>query len=169
MGQGEVGGGHQNEFRAVGIIHPDGHRGTENLTFKKSETAPADRDDRQCWTSGTPVQWKDGNFQDHEIPDNVDLHLASEVIEAEDGKEINMLASMENGKLTYHPLVQCYNQIMADLLKSGLRDHLSDLQNPTKALQLWKFLEEAYLKNAPDRIKGNRASILKMKARISNQ
>lgn len=165
MGQGEVGGGHQNKYHVDGIIHPDGERGTMNLTFRKDKKEPASRDDRQCWTSGTPVSWDD--FKGKEFSDNHKLELNTRELETEDGQyKLRMLASTEKGTLTFHPLVQCYNQIMADLLKSGLRGHLEDLDNPDKALQLWMLLDKVYLQGAQQRIKESMDEISGVKARV---
>lgn len=165
MGQGEVGGGHQNKYHIDGIIHPDGERGTKNLIFKKDLNAPVSRDDRQCWTSGTPVSWED--FNGKQIPDDHKLELSTKEIETEDGQyKVRMLASTENGTLTFHPLVQCYNQIMADLLQSGLRGDLEDLDEPSTALEIWMILEKVYLEGAQERIKEAMASVMGVKAKV---
>ena len=165
MGQGEVGGGHQNKYHVDGIIHPDGKRGTKNLTFRKKLNVPVSRDDRQSWTSGTPVSWED--FNGKRLPDDHKLELSTKEIQTADGRyKVNMLASEEKGSLTFHPLVQCYNQIMADLLSAGLRGHLEDLDNPSTAMQLWMLLEKVYLQGAQQRIKDSMDEIRDVKAKL---
>ena len=61
MPEGEVSGGHQNDWKKQGSIYEKyPKRSNYPVEFKKGNvTKNTTRNDNECWTAGTPVVWDD--------------------------------------------------------------------------------------------------------------
>ncbi len=128
--QGEVGGGHQNEWKPEGTIYADGSNLL--LTFKKTESTS--RNDNACWNAGTPVGW------------DQDVQKAWAIRSDVDG--VDMLVSknpITNEIIEYHPIITLYNEIMFQIIKDGHKDWLENLESETNAIKLWRYLDGKYL------------------------
>lgn len=157
MPDGQVGGGHQNEYSRQGIIFPDGDRTRRVIKFDKKIRRGVTPDRHQAWTSGTPVEWDDDNVSGRKIRDPRKLRLKTELIEEKGGEyKVHMLVSRDSkGRPTYHPLVQFYNAILASIINDGLVQKLDNLHSRTNALRLWMFLERTYLNVPSSEIRSN--------------
>jgi hypothetical protein len=148
MPEGEVSGGHQNDWKKQGTIyekHPK--RSSYPVEFTKGNvTKNTTRNDNECWTAGTPVFWNDGE----------DPSQAKTVI-APVGGIPDMLVSKDPETkeiIEYHPLITFFNEIMARIMRDGHRDWLSNMEKEKNAIKLWQYLEEKYLKQ-PEKIEAN--------------
>jgi hypothetical protein len=146
--QGEVGGGHQNDWKPEGTIYEKHPKlSSYPVAFKKGNvTKNTTRNDNECWTAGTPVVWGDD-----EDPSQ------AKTITAEVGGISDMLVSRDpvTQKVTeYHPLITFFNEIIARIMRDGHRDWLSGLEKEKNAINLWQYLDEKYLKH-PEKVEAN--------------
>jgi hypothetical protein len=148
MPEGEVSGGHQNDWKKLGTIyekHPK--RSNYPVEFKKGNvTKNTTRNDNECWTAGTPVIWDDDKDPS-----------TAKTITAPVGGVPDMLVSKDPKTkeiLEYHPLITFFNEIMARIMRDGHRDWLSNMEKEENAIKLWQYLEERYL-TQPEKVEAN--------------
>jgi len=139
MPQGEVGGGHQNDWKPQGTIyekHPKLSSDPEEFT-KGNPGKTTTRNDSECWTAGTPVVWEGDDVSN------------AQVVTAPVGGIPDMLVSKDPKTqeiLEYHPLITFFNEIMARIMRDGYSDWLSNMEKEENAIKLWQYLDEKYLK-----------------------
>ena len=139
MPDGEVGGGHQNDWKPQGTIyekHPKQNSYPEVFT-KGDATETATRNSSECWTAGTPVVWEGDDISN------------AQTVTAPVGALDDMLVSRdpETQEITeYHPLITFFNEIMARIMRDGHKDWLSNLEKGENAIYLWEYLNKKYLK-----------------------
>ncbi|HEX6226261.1 MAG TPA: hypothetical protein VFZ52_17705 [Chryseolinea sp.] len=138
--QGEVGGGHQNDWKKQGTIYEKHPKlSSSPVKFKKGNvTKNTNRNDNECWTAGTPVVWNDD--QDPSQAKTITAPVAGIP---------DMLVSRDpyTQEITeYHPLITFFNEVMARIMRDGHRDWLSNLEKEENAIKLWQYLDEKYLK-----------------------
>ena len=128
--QGEVGGGHQNEWKPEGTIYTDG----SNLLLTFTKTESTSRNDNACWNAGTPVGW------------DQDVQKAWAIRSDVDGVDMLVSKNPTTNEITeYHPLITLYNEITFQIIKDGHKDWLENSENETNAIKLWRYLEGKYL------------------------
>jgi len=135
MPDGNVGGGHQNDWKKEGTIYESpGDIGNPKKFTKGNVTENTNRNDNECWTAGTPVTWNGD-----------DVSNAETITEPVAGIP-DMLVTRDAYKITeYHPLITFFNEIMARIMLDGHKDWLSGLEKKDNAIKLWQYLEKEYL------------------------
>jgi len=152
MPDGKVIPGGQNDWKTTGAIAID-EPVDENPTSKKSYrnvigftkgriTKNTTRNDNECWTAGTPVTWDDEPSKAKPVV----IELAGIP---------DMLVTRVDGEITeYHPVITFFNEVMAQIMRDGHRDVISNLEKEENAVKMWKYLEKKYLKR-PQKINGS--------------
>lgn len=141
MPQGEVSGGHQNDWKPQGTIyekHPKLSSSPVEFT-KGNPGKTTTRNDSECWTAGTPVIWEGDDVSN------------AQVVTARVGGIPDMLVSKhpETNEITeYHPLITFFNEIMARIMRDGHSAWLSNMEKEENAIYLWRYLDEKYLKQS---------------------
>jgi hypothetical protein len=140
MPQGEVGGGHQNDWKPQGTIYEKHPTLNNPVKFKKGRvTENTTRNDNECWTAGTPVVWNDGEDPSKAKTVTVPLAGIPDMLVSRDPKTQEILE--------YHPLITFFNEVMAQIMRDGHRDWLSNMEREENAIKLWQYLEGKYLKS----------------------
>jgi len=142
MAEGKVGSGHQNRYLPKGNIELPEERQVE---FEKGEReVPISRDEAPCWSAGTPVKWDDSMSQPL---DGRKIEVSKKPVKKMNGQTVDILVSTgDDGRDEFHPLIQLYNQIMADIFNHGMGEDLDNLRDQKSAGRLWEYLERRYLK-----------------------
>ena len=54
----------------------------------------------------------------------------------------------------YHPLITFFNEVMAQIMRDGHRNWISNMEKEENAIKLWQYLDEKYLKQ-PEKAETN--------------
>lgn len=145
---GKVGTGSQNDWKPIGTIILPPYESVNNKkftrTFKKGKiTKNTTRNDNECWNAGTPIVWKGD-----------DISTAKPVTIALAGiPDMLVTRDPDTDKITeYHPVITFFNEVIAQIMRDGHRDWISNLEKEVNAIKVWDYLEKKYLKSNGKRL-----------------
>jgi len=151
MADGKVIPGGQNDFKPFGeiaVTEPSDEKATDKsigkkyqrntITYKKGRVnKKTNRNHNECWSAGTPVTWED------------DVKTAKTITVKVPGSIDDMLVTRDPVNketiLEYHPVITFFNEVMAQMLRDGLRKVISKLEEEKNAIKVWDYLNNKYL------------------------